>query len=63
MSHLQSCVDSIKVGLGGMLLQKQSDGNLKVISYFSRTTTKAELETLAVVKSIRRFRVYLIGVH
>jgi hypothetical protein len=55
-------------GLGGILLQYQQDGTLKPICYFSRQTNKAEqnyhsyeLETLAVVESMRRFRIYLLN--
>ncbi|XP_061705652.1 uncharacterized protein LOC133516650 [Cydia pomonella] len=61
--------DASSRGLAGILLQKQ-DGNLKPISYFSRKTSKEEsmyhsyeLETLAVVESLRRFRIYLVGNH
>ncbi|XP_064210819.1 uncharacterized protein LOC135265341 [Tribolium castaneum] len=61
--------DASKIGVGGILLQRQSDGELKPVFYFSRTTTPQEqvyhsyeLETLAVVESIKRFRVYLLGV-
>lgn len=56
-------------GLAGILMQQQSDGSLRRIVYFSRQTTKEErryhsyeLETLAVVSSLHRFRVYLIGI-
>lgn len=50
-------------------MQYQSDDSLKSIAYFSRVTSKEEsnyhsfeLETLAVVESLKRFRVYLIGI-
>lgn len=62
--------DASKFGLGGMLLQEQGDKQLKPVMYFSKVTTAVEqlyhsydLETLAVVETIKRFRVYLIGVH
>lgn len=61
--------DASSKGIAGILLQQQ-DGNLKPISYFSRKTSKDEsmyhsyeLETLAVVESLRRFRIYLVGNH
>lgn len=61
--------DASKVGLGGILMQQQSDGCLKPVAFFSRVTSKEEsvyhsyeLETLAVVESLRRFRIYLTGI-
>lgn len=61
--------DASKVGIGGILLQKQDNGDLKPVLYYSRATTPEEqkyhsydLETLAVVESLKRFRVYLIGI-
>lgn len=60
--------DASKLGLGGIMLQKE-DGMLRAVMYFSRVTTPAEelyhsydLETLVAVETIRRFRIYLIGV-
>jgi len=57
-------------GFGAMLLQKQTDGHLKPIAYFSKATTDVErnyhsfeLETLAIVKAIERFHVYLQGIN
>jgi hypothetical protein len=54
--------------IGGILFQYQKDGTLRPICYYSRQTTTAEqhyhsyeLETLAVVESMRRFRTYLLG--
>jgi hypothetical protein len=62
--------DASMHGIGGILLQYQSDKTLHPICYYSRQTTKAEqnyhsyeLETLAVVESMRRFRIYLLGKH
>ncbi|KAL0828840.1 hypothetical protein ABMA28_003751 [Loxostege sticticalis] len=60
--------DASKVGVAGILLQR--DGNaLRPIAYFSKQTTPEEqnyssydLETLAVVSALQKFRVYLIGV-
>jgi hypothetical protein len=57
-------------GIGGMLLQVQPDQTLKPVAYFSRVTTPAErvyhsyeLETIAVVECLKRFRIYLLGRH
>lgn len=48
--------DASKEGIGGILLQEQTDGTLRPVCYFSRQTTDTErryhsfeLETLAVV--------------
>lgn len=61
--------DASKLGLGGILMQYQNDGSLRPIAYFSRVTSQEEqfyhsyeLETLAVVESLKRFRIYLVGV-
>ena len=61
--------DASSHGFGSVLLQKQKDGKLHPISYFSRRTTKAEanyhsfeLEALAIVYSLERFRIYLQGI-
>lgn len=57
-------------GYGSVLLQRQSTGKLHPVFYFSQRTTQAEsryhsfeLECLAVVYSIKRFHVYLAGIH
>lgn len=61
--------DASSHGFGAVLLQKQDDGRLHPVSYYSRRTTGAEsryhsfeLETLAIIYSLRRFRVYLEGI-
>lgn len=62
--------DASKIGLAGILLQKEHDSApLKPIAFYSRKTTLDEqkfhaydLETLAVVTSLNRFRVYLLGI-
>ncbi|KAG7310665.1 hypothetical protein JYU34_003468 [Plutella xylostella] len=61
--------DACKIGVAGILLQRDRENVLKPIAYFSRQTTPEEqnyssydLETLAVVSSLQKFRVYLIGV-
>lgn len=61
--------DASKIGLGGILLQKQPvDGAWKPVAYASRQTTSAEqkyhsfeLETLAVVMSLKKFKIYVSG--
>lgn len=60
--------DASKIGIGGILLQWQKNGVLKPVFYFSRVTSREEsmyhsyeLETLAVVESLKRFRVYVLG--
>ncbi|CAH2100995.1 unnamed protein product [Euphydryas editha] len=61
--------DASKLGVAGILLQKNKDGILCPVSYYSRKTTvdeqkmhSYELETLAVVASLNRFRVYFLGI-
>lgn len=60
--------DASKLGVAGILLQKH-DEVWRVVSYYSRQTStdeqklhSFELETLAVIASLNRFRVYLLGV-
>lgn len=60
--------DASKLGLGGVLLQRQDNGEWKAVAYASRQTTAAEtnyhsfeLEALAVVFSIMKFKVYVTG--
>ncbi|KAG6452699.1 hypothetical protein O3G_MSEX007747 [Manduca sexta] len=60
--------DASSKGIAGILLQK-SNGVLRPVAYYSRKTTKEEalyhsfeLETLAVVDSLKRFRIYLAGI-
>lgn len=61
--------DASQLGLAGILLQKQTDGRLHPVAYYSRQTNGAEqkyhsyeLETLAIVESLRKFRTYLLGI-
>ncbi|KAG6452887.1 hypothetical protein O3G_MSEX007851 [Manduca sexta] len=68
-AETQLHTDASKIGLGGILLQRNSNGIFQPISYFSRKTTNEEqryhsfeLETLAVIASLNRFRIYLIGI-
>lgn len=63
--------DASALGVGGILMQRQRDTRvLKPVAYFSRQTTPEEkhlhsyeLETLAVVCSLKKIRVYLVGLH
>lgn len=59
--------DASAIGLAGILIQVQEDGK-RPVAYFSRKTNSMEqnyhsyeLETLAVVESVERFRVYVLG--
>ena len=50
-------------GYGAVLLQKSSDDNMsKRITDSERKYTSYELEVLAVIEALKKFRVYLIGV-
>lgn len=63
-------MDASALGIGRILMQWQASPRvLKPVAYFSRQTTvdekhfhSYELETLAVVCSLKKFRVYLLGV-
>lgn len=61
--------DASREGLAGILMQVTDDGE-KPIHYYSRQTTEDEkkyhsfeLELLAVVQSLAKFRQYLLGTH
>lgn len=56
------------MGIAGILLQKRPDEKLHSVAFYSRQTSEAEqkyhsyeLETLAVVESLRKYRAYLLG--
>lgn len=60
--------DASSQGLAGVLMQLESDQKLHPVFYYSRRCTAAEsiyssfeLEVLAIVESVSRFRVYLYG--
>ncbi|XP_062707754.1 uncharacterized protein LOC109406092 isoform X1 [Aedes albopictus] len=61
--------DASSAGYGGVLLQRQTDdGLMHPIMYFSKKTSPSEsklhsfeLETLAIVYCLQRFRIYLFG--
>lgn len=63
--------DASKYGYGSMLLQQDpEDMKLHPIYYSSRKTTDAEpkyhsyeLEVLAIISSLKKFRHYLLGIH
>jgi len=62
--------DASSLGFGTILLQKQENGTLALIAYFSKSTNEAEkryhsyeLETLAIVKAVESFYVYLQGIN
>lgn len=61
--------DASSKGFGGILFQRQDDGKMHPIAYFSKSTSASEvmlhsyeLETLAIVYSVERFRHYLEGI-
>nr|CAI5855337.1 unnamed protein product [Callosobruchus analis] len=61
--------DASSKGIASILLQKHGD-SFKLVMYYSRMINKNEkvyhsyeLETLAIVESIKRFRIYLTGFH
>lgn len=64
------CTDASKLGFGTILLQRDADDQrFHPVYYASWKTTDAEakycsyeLEVLAIVKSLRKFRVYLLGI-
>ncbi len=61
--------DASALGLGGILLQRRELEKFHPVAYYSRQTHGAEskyhsyeLETLAVVESLKKFRTYLVGI-
>ncbi|XP_045539290.1 uncharacterized protein LOC123722212 [Papilio machaon] len=69
LAETQLHTDASKHGLAGILLQRNNNDVFQPVSYFSRKTTPEEqkyhsfeLETLAIIASLSRFRVYLIGI-
>lgn len=63
--------DASKVGVGGILMQRSSsDEPFHPVAFYSRQTSPEEknfhsyeLETLAVICSLKKFRVFLLGQH
>ncbi|XP_055951482.1 uncharacterized protein LOC129987539 [Argiope bruennichi] len=67
-SKLELHTDASKLGYGGILLQADDDDNLHPIAYMSKKTTPQEenlssyeLEVLAVIKALTKFRTYILG--
>lgn len=61
--------DVSALGFGAILMQRKSDDKLHPVFYFSKRTTDVEtryhsfeLETLAIIYSLQRFRIYLQGI-
>ena len=61
--------DASPVGLGAMIAQQQPDGSFQPVCYASRTLTEVEQrysqierESLAILFSVERFRLYLYGI-
>lgn len=61
--------DASSRGFGAVLLQKQVDAKFHPVAYFSKSTTPEEvkyhsfeLETLAIVYALKRFRMFLEGI-
>ncbi len=62
--------DASSYGIGGVLLQKQDDGNLQPVSYISRTLTdtekryaQIEREALGIVWCCQKLESYILGMH
>lgn len=58
--------DASSIGFGAILLQRKQDGKFHPVFYFSKRTTDTEskyhsfeLETLAIVYALKRFRIHL----
>ncbi|GFY03656.1 retrovirus-related Pol polyprotein from transposon 17.6 [Trichonephila clavipes] len=65
---LELHTDASSLGFGAVLLEKSDDGLFHPIHYFSRKTTvqqekysSYELEVLAIIEALRKFRSYLLG--
>lgn len=61
--------DASAVGFGAVLLQRQEDGKIHPVYYYSKATSadearchSYELETMAIVYALRKFRNYLCSV-
>ncbi|UYV74583.1 hypothetical protein LAZ67_12000199 [Cordylochernes scorpioides] len=61
--------DASKFGFGAILLQEDVDKKMHPVHYMSKKTNEAqqkyssyELEVLAVVEAVKKFRVYLLGI-
>ncbi|CAK9834248.1 Transposon Tf2-9 polyprotein [Anthophora retusa] len=61
--------DANSIGFGEILIQRKSDLKFHPVFYFSKRTTEVEsryhsfeLEVLAIIYALRRFRIYLQGI-
>ncbi|CAK1597525.1 unnamed protein product [Parnassius mnemosyne] len=68
-AETQLHTDASKFGIAGILLQRKDSDPWRPVAYFSRQTLademkmhSFELETLAVISSLNKFRTYLIGI-
>lgn len=62
--------DAFKDGYAAILMQEQEGNGLLPVYYYSKKTTEAEmkydsyqLEALAVIRAVEKFRSYLLGIH
>jgi len=67
-AKLELYTDACKLGFGAILFQQSDDGNFHPIHYMSRKTSAVEekycsyeLEVLAIVEALKKFRNYLMG--
>ena len=67
-ADLELHTDASKLGLGAILLQRGEDGKLHPIHYWSKKTSvleekfcSYELEVLAAIEALKKFRDYLLG--
>lgn len=68
-AETQLHTDASKLGVAGILMQRKNGESWQPVAYFSRQTTmdemklhSFELETLAVISALNKFRTYLIGI-
>ncbi|GFW88941.1 transposon Tf2-9 polyprotein [Trichonephila clavipes] len=68
MEKTELHTDACKQGYGAILLQEAEDGKLHPVYYMSKKTNTAEekydsyeLEVLAIINALKKFRVYLLG--
>ncbi|KAL0812161.1 hypothetical protein ABMA28_009538 [Loxostege sticticalis] len=68
-AETQLHTDASKFGLGGILMQRTGSDPWRPVSYYSRQTSpdeqklhSFELETLAVICALNKFRTYLLGI-
>ena len=61
--------DACAIGFGSVLLQRQEDGKLHPVAYFSKTASSDEaklhsyeMETLSIIYALKRFHAYVHGI-